>query len=140
MLDGADVAARLPVRDLAEARAWYAEKLGLEPSEERPGGLLYRCGSGEFGLFESAGGSSGTHTQMGWVVDDLDATVTELRARGVELEEYDIPGLRTVDGVAEIQGNYPSRGGLGERAAWFRDCDGNMLGIGEPLSRRLWED
>jgi catechol 2,3-dioxygenase-like lactoylglutathione lyase family enzyme len=140
MLDRGDVAARLPVRDLVAARAWYAEKLGLEPSEERPGGLLYRCGSGTFALFESTGASSGTHTQMGWVVDDLDATVAELRARGVELEEYDIPGLRTVDGVAEVQGNYPSRGGIGERAVWFRDCDGNLLGVGEPLSRPLWED
>src|SRR5690349_11061282 len=108
MLDRGDVAARLPVRDLVEARAWYAEKLGLEPSEQRPGGLLYRCRSGEFALFESTGASSGTHTQMGWVVDDLDATVAELRARGVELEEYDIPGLRTVEGIAEVQGHYPS--------------------------------
>src|SRR6266542_6261699 len=57
------VATRLPAQDLERARAFYAEKLGLEPSDERPGGLLYRCGRGEFALFESAGGPSGSHTQ-----------------------------------------------------------------------------
>src|SRR5215211_3686040 len=62
MLEGTKVAARIPAQDLQRARAFYAEKLGLEPSEERPGGLLYRCGEGEFALFESAGAASGDHT------------------------------------------------------------------------------
>ncbi len=53
MLENSKVVARIPVQDLQRARAFYAEKLGLEPSEERPGGLLYRCGEGEFVLFES---------------------------------------------------------------------------------------
>ena len=70
---------------------------------------------------------------MGWEVDDIDATVRELRARGVVFEEYDVPGLRTVDGIAYIEGNYPSKG-KGERAAWFRDSEGNMLGIGEVIT------
>lgn len=137
MLKTARVATRLPATDLERARAFYAEKLGLEPSEERPGGLLYRGAGGEFALFESTGASSGDHTQMGWEVDDLDATVAELRARGVEFEEYDFPGLTTVDGIAEVAGNYPSKGGVGERAAWFRDSEGNMLGLGQPLGPRL---
>jgi catechol 2,3-dioxygenase-like lactoylglutathione lyase family enzyme len=128
------VATRLPAQDLNRARAFYAEKLGLEPEEEREGGLRYVCGGGEFALFESAGAASGDHTQMGWEVDDIEAAVRELRSRGVELEQYDLPGLRTVDGIAEIEGNYPSKGS-GERAAWFRDSEGNMLGIGEPVSR-----
>jgi catechol 2,3-dioxygenase-like lactoylglutathione lyase family enzyme len=127
------VATRIPVRDLARARRFYSERLGLEPSEERPGGLLYRCAGGEFALFESAGSSPGTFTQMGWDVDDIEATVADLRARGVEFEDVDLPGLRTVDGIADVQGNYPSKGGKGERAAWFRDLDGNMFGIGQPL-------
>jgi predicted enzyme related to lactoylglutathione lyase len=127
------VETRLPAQDLQRARAFYAEKLGLEPSEERPGGLLYRCAHGVFGLFESAGAPSGTHTQMGWEVEDIDATVAELRRRGVVFEEYDAPGLRTIDGIAEIDGNYPSKGGVGERAAWFRDSEGNMLGLGQPV-------
>jgi catechol 2,3-dioxygenase-like lactoylglutathione lyase family enzyme len=128
------VATRLPAQDLNRARAFYAEKLGLEPEEEREGGLRYVCAGGEFALFASAGAASGDHTQMGWEVDDIEAAVRELRSRGVELEQYDLPGLRTVDGIAEIEGNYPSKGS-GERAAWFRDSEGNMLGIGEPVSR-----
>jgi catechol 2,3-dioxygenase-like lactoylglutathione lyase family enzyme len=128
------IATRIPVRDLDRARRFYADKLGLEPSEERPGGLLYRCASGEFALFESAGSSPGTFTQMGWDVDDIEATVAELKARGVVFEEVDLPGLKTIDGIAEVSGNYPSKGGKGERAAWFRDIDGNMLGIGQPIA------
>ena len=72
------------------------------------------------------------HTQMGWEVDDIEAAVRELRARGVKFEEYDLPGLRTVDGIAEIAGNYPSKG-TGERGAWFHDSEGNLLGIGQPV-------
>ncbi len=66
------------------------EKLGLEPSEERPGGLLYHCASGTFALFLSGGESDGTFTQMAWDVDDIDATVADLRGRGVVFEEDDI--------------------------------------------------
>jgi catechol 2,3-dioxygenase-like lactoylglutathione lyase family enzyme len=133
MLENAKIATRLPAQGLERARAFYAEKLGLEPIEERPGGLRYRCANGEFGLFESAGASPGTFTQMGWEVDDIEATVAALRERGVEFEEVDLPGLRTVDGIAEVAGNYPSKGGKGERAAWYRDSEGNMLGIGQPI-------
>jgi catechol 2,3-dioxygenase-like lactoylglutathione lyase family enzyme len=131
MLNKGRVATRLPAQDLNRARAFYADRLGLEPVEERPGGLRYVCAGGEFALFESAGAASGDHTQMGWEVDDIGATVTELRSRGVVFEEYDIPGLETVDGIADIEGNYPSKG-TGERGAWFRDSEGNMLGIGQP--------
>jgi catechol 2,3-dioxygenase-like lactoylglutathione lyase family enzyme len=56
------VATRLPVQDLNRARSFYASKLGLEPIEERPEGLLYRCGTGLFALFASSGSPSGTHT------------------------------------------------------------------------------
>ena len=132
MLANARVAGRLPAQDLERARAFYSEKLGLEPVEERPGGLRYIFAAGEFALFQSAGAASGDHTQMGWEVDDLDATVSELRARGVVFEEYDLPGFKTVDGIADIEGNYPSKG-TGERGAWFRDSEGNMLGIGQPV-------
>jgi catechol 2,3-dioxygenase-like lactoylglutathione lyase family enzyme len=128
------VATRLPAQDLQRARRFYADQLGLQPIEERPGGLRYRCRSGEFSLFESSGAPSGEHTQMAWEVDDLDATVTELRARGVTFKEYDLPGLHTTDAVATIEGNYPSTAAIGERAAWFRDSEGNLLGIGQPIT------
>ncbi len=127
------VATRLPAQDLNRARSFYEEKLGLEPIEERPGGLLYRCGTGLFALFASNGSASGSHTQIGFEVTDVKAAVRILRARGIVFEEYDLPGLKTVDGVAEIIGNYPSKGGKGELAAWFKDSEGNMLGIGEPF-------
>ena len=132
MLKDGRVATRLPVRDLGKARRFYSEKLGLEPVEERPGGLLYRCGGTEFALFESSGAASGTHTQMGWSVDDIEATVADLRARGLEFESVEMPGITVNDGIAEVPGNYPSKG-TGERAVWFRDLDGNVLGVGESI-------
>lgn len=135
MLASGGVATRLPAQNLQRARAFYAEKLGLEPMEERPGGLLYRCARGEFALFQTDGAPSGSHTQMAWEVGDIRATVSQLKARGVVFESYDLPGLTTVDGIAEVTGNYPSKGGVGERAAWFKDSEGNLLAIGQPISR-----
>jgi catechol 2,3-dioxygenase-like lactoylglutathione lyase family enzyme len=126
MLSNARVEARLPTRDLARARRWYAEKLGLEPVEEREGGLRYERAEGVFCLYASAGASDGSFTQMAFYVDDVESVVARLRARGVAFEEYD----GTVNGIMDIEGNYPSKG-RGERAAWFRDCEGNMLGIAE---------
>jgi predicted enzyme related to lactoylglutathione lyase len=127
------VAARLPAQDLTRARKFYEEKVGLTPAEERPGGLRYQIGSCAFALFASQGSASGTHTQLGLETDDLEATVATLRKRGLVFEEYDLPGLKTVNGIAEVQGNYPSKGGKGERAAWFRDSEGNLIGIGQPI-------
>ncbi|MET9521232.1 VOC family protein [Streptomyces coeruleorubidus] len=133
VLAGARVATRLPAQDLDRARRFYAEKLGLEPADERPGGLLYRCGGAEFVLFRSTGASPGTFTQMALEVGDIEAAVAELKRRGVAFEEVDVPGFRTEGGIAEIEGNYPSKGARGERGAWFRDSEGNLLGIGEPV-------
>lgn len=132
MLGDSRVSTRLPARDLARARAFYADKLGLEPVAERPGGLLYLCGSGRFVLFQSSGTPSGDHTQMAFEVDDIDAVVAHLRERGVALEEGGVPGARTVDGITEVPGNYPGAG-TGERAVWIRDSEGNLLGIGQPV-------
>jgi catechol 2,3-dioxygenase-like lactoylglutathione lyase family enzyme len=132
MLHDGEVATRLPARDLERAKAFYRDKLGLEPIEERPGGARYRCGNSYFALFQSAGAPSGTHTQMGWEVKDIEATVAELRRRGVVFEEYDLPGFKTVNGIADIAGNYPSKGS-GEKGAWFYDSEGNLLGIGQPI-------
>lgn len=124
------VATRLPAKDLARARAWYAEKLGLEPAEERPGGLLYKVGGCAFALFESGGQSDGSFTQIAFDVADLRAAVAVLRARGVVFEEYDEGPFATQDGIVTVDDNYPSKG-KGEYGAWFRDCEGNMLGMGQ---------
>jgi catechol 2,3-dioxygenase-like lactoylglutathione lyase family enzyme len=122
-LAGARAAARLPAQDLDRARAWYRDKLGLEPVEERPGGLLYRTEAGDFALFASTGAPSGDHTQMGFEVDDVDSAVAEMRQRGVVFEAGE---------NVDVPGNYASKGS-GERANWFRDSEGNILGIGQPL-------
>ncbi len=127
------VATRLPAQDLERARRFYSDKLGLEPAEERPGGLLYHTLGGAFALFESRGSSPGTFTQMAWDVDDVEATVRVLSERGVVFEHVDAPGLRTVGGIADVEGNYPSKGGRGERAAWFRDSEGNLIGLGQAV-------
>lgn len=135
MLGHSRVSTRLPAQDLARARAFYADKLGLEPVAQRPGGLLYECADGRFALFESAGAPSGEHTQIAFEVDDIEAVVARLRERGVVFEEVDLPGMRTVGGIAYVEGNYPHVG-TGERAAWFRDSEGNLIGLGQPVPAR----
>jgi catechol 2,3-dioxygenase-like lactoylglutathione lyase family enzyme len=128
MLGHAIVEARIPTQDLARARAWYAAKLGLEPVEERPGGLRYEGAAGVFCLFTSSGRSDASFTQMGFYVEDIETAVAALKARGVVFEEY--PGC--IDSIMDIEGNYPSKGS-GERAAWFRDSEGNMLGVAQVI-------
>ncbi len=89
-------------------------------------------GATSFALFESTGKPSGDHTQIAFDVADIDGAVAELRRRGVEFETVDVPGMRTIGGIADIAGNYPSKG-TAERGAWFRDSEGNLLGIGQSL-------
>jgi len=118
------VACALPVQDMERAKAFYKEKLELSPTQERPDGIFYECGGRTgFFLYESMGASKGDFTQMGFEVDDVEATVAELRERGVEFEQYDFPGLKTDEnGIAAIEG---------ERGAWFKDSEGNLLSVGE---------
>jgi predicted enzyme related to lactoylglutathione lyase len=115
--------AALPVEDLGRARTFYEEKLGLTPTREVEGALFYE-GSGNSGflLFPTGGRPSGQHTQMAWFVTDIAGTVAELKRRGVYFEEYDFPGLKTVDSIADL--GY-------EKSAWFHDSEGNLLALGE---------
>ena len=125
MFKQARVAAMLPAQDLERAKAFYRDKLGLTPTQENPGSVLYEMAGGTgFGVFRSGGKPSGTHTQMAFEVQDLDQAVKDLRARGVEFEEYDTPILKTVDGIAEVG---PTK------VAWFKDSEGNLVGIGLPV-------
>lgn len=113
----------LPATDLARARRWYAEKLGLDQPREAPEGLYYNFADGtRFLLYQAGGASSGQHTQGGWIVDDIERVVPDLKARGVVFEEYDMPGLKTVNSIAEIEG---------ERSAWFKDSEGNVLAVAQ---------
>ena len=108
-LAGAAVSGRLRGQGrLDRARRLPRRQAGPGALETRPGGLRYQCRSGSFSLFESAGRPSGEYTQLAWQVDDLNAVVADLRQRGVVFEDVDVSGLRTVDGIAEVTGNYPS--------------------------------
>ena len=119
MLADHPITTALPAVDLERAKRFYAEKLGLTPESEIPGGFLYRCGGDTiFTLFTSQGAASGTHTQASWIVDDVEAEVAALKARGVVFEEYDTPSLKTIKSVASTG---PAK------AAWFKDSEGNLL-------------
>ncbi|HXJ64903.1 MAG TPA: VOC family protein [Actinomycetota bacterium] len=122
MLGEHGIGVTLPASDLERARRWYEEKLGLTPAKEWPMGLRYRSGSSFFDLYPTQHAGTAKNTAAGWDVDDLEGVVAELRERGVVFEEYDFPGLRTVNGIAEMDG---------ERAAWFVDSEGNILSISQ---------
>lgn len=111
----------LPAADLVRAKKFYAEKLGLKPSTESPGGLFYVTGGGtRFILYPTPNPERAGHTQMGISVKNIDTAVADLRASSVTFEEYDSPGLKTERGVAKT----------GEvRAAWFKDSEGNLIGL-----------
>ena len=111
----------LPVSDLDRARAFYEGTLGFTPFEENPAAALYRAGEGSvFALSRSSGKASGTHTQIGFTVFDIEAEVADLKRRGVVFEEYDVPGLKTEGSIAKMAAG---------RAAWFFDPEGNMVGV-----------
>jgi catechol 2,3-dioxygenase-like lactoylglutathione lyase family enzyme len=107
--------------DLAAARDFYHGKLGLEILTENEAAIVFRCGGGtQLSVTRSTTGTADTQTQTSWLVKDLRAEVAELRARGVTVEDYDLPGLKTQDGVADIGFAW---------AAWITDPGKNALGI-----------
>jgi len=117
--------ATLPAKDIDRAKAFYADRLGLNPTFEDKVGVHYVVGGTRFRLFRSSGVASGTHTQLAFVVRDIAAQVSELKSRGLEFESYDYPSLKTVDGIADL--GYA-------RGAWFKDSEGNLLAIGQPAA------
>lgn len=107
--------------DLEASRAFYRDKLGLEVLVDRPGEAIeFRCGDTKLVVTASTTGTADSQTQVGWVVDDLEAELAELQARGVRIEEYDLPGLKTDAGIADF--------GFA-RMAWIVDPGGNALAI-----------
>lgn len=113
----------LPVQDLDRAKAFYADVLGLEPFAEFPAGAMYEMPNGSrFTLFPTSGAPSGTHTQIGFRVEDVEAEVAEMQTRGAVFEEYDFPGFKTVNGVAAM-------GDI--KSAFLKDSEGNLLGFVE---------
>ena len=125
MWETAVAEATLPAKDLERAKDFYTERLGLTPTSEDRQGVHYVVGGTRFRLFRSGGSASGSHTQLALIVNDIAAQVRTLRARGLTFEEYDGPNLKTIDGIADL--GYA-------KAAWFKDSEGNLLGVAEPAS------
>ena len=114
--------ATIPAKDVARARTFYSEKLGLEPAREASGGYIYETGKGTgFLLYESQFAGTNQATAMGFQVADFDAAVEELRGKGVTFEEYDFPEVKTTNGVMEMPD--------GTKAAWFKDTEGNIIAL-----------
>ena len=116
----------LAAADVARARAWYSDVLGVEPVDPDEEALVYRVDGTVFGIYpsENAGTNKGTSARL--VVDDFDAARAELLSKGVVFEEYDLgPDFRTVDGVLTSPD--------GERTSWFNDSEGNILALGSSL-------
>jgi catechol 2,3-dioxygenase-like lactoylglutathione lyase family enzyme len=123
MLTGARIMAIVPTTDLARAKAFYGETLGLvDANVPTPGPqAIYRCGGNTLlEVYERPTAGEAQHTLASWEVSDLRATVDQLRSRGARFEEYDLPEVKTEDGIS-------TTGNL--REAWFRDPDGNILRI-----------
>ena len=119
MLSDNPVYATLPTSDVASLRRFYEEVLGFSVRQETPAGIFFQAGEGTyFAVTRSSGKAAGSHTQMAFVVSDIEAEVHALRARGVAFETYETP--KTVNGIADM--------GVG-RAAWLRDPDGNLIGM-----------
>jgi hypothetical protein len=111
----------LLAKDLAAARGFCNDKLGLEILTENENAIVFKCGGGtHLDVTKSTTGTADEQTQASWQVKDIRAEVAELRARGVKVEDYDMPGLKTEDGVADIGFTW---------AAWLIDPGKNALGI-----------
>lgn len=125
VLADTQVTCMLPVKDLERARRYYSEKLRLSPIGARPDGkFVYRCGGTEIALFPKPEGTKAEHTALSFRVADIVAAIAELKQRGVVFDDYDLPGFKTVDHICVLGS---------EKAAWFRDPEGNTLCLHEDL-------
>ncbi|WP_406442993.1 VOC family protein [Streptomyces sp. NBC_01613] len=114
----------IPASDIERAKRFYGDTLGLKLIEDREEVVFFESGGTRFDLYPTPSGGRAAHTLAGWTVDDLDAEMAELRGRGVTFEEYDQPGLKTVNGVMES---------ADLRGAWFKDSEGNILSLVQDL-------
>jgi predicted enzyme related to lactoylglutathione lyase len=124
MLRNAPIRAYIPASDVARARKFYEEKVGLEPKEEYAGGVIYECGGAQVFLYETRNAGTSKASQAYWEVDDVESEVAELKRRGVSFEEYDMPG-------APMKNSISNHGGA--KTAWFKDTEGNILAVSERL-------
>jgi predicted enzyme related to lactoylglutathione lyase len=121
MLQKSPMYAYIPAKDVTRARRFYEDKLGFRPRQEMAGGVVYEFGEGT-ACFLYATPNAGTSraSQAFWQVDDIESEVNELRKRGVQFEQYDMPDMKAKNGI------YSGGGG---RAAWFKDTEGNILAV-----------
>src|SRR5687768_15126544 len=125
MLQAHPMYAYLPAKDVGRARRFYEEKLGFKPGPEIAGGVAYEFGNGtSCFLYPTENAGTSRASQAFWQVDDIEREVADLKARGVKFEEYDMPGMKTRDGIFI---------GGGAKAAWFKDTEGNILAVIEEL-------
>lgn len=119
------MSARLAASDIGRARAWYEAKLGLTPEKDEMGGmaLWYRCAGTWFLLYQTDSAGTARNTVGGWEVHGLEGVMADLRARGVEFQDYDFGEMKTVDGIMTVPPGYKS--------AWFIDSEGNTLELTE---------
>ena len=125
MLQAFPMYAYIPARDIARARQFYETKVGLRPKEETNGGVVYEFAGGTacfLYLSENAGTSKAS--QAFWSVDDVDALIVALKARGVVFEDYDMPGEKSAEGAVTAGG---------AKAAWFKDSEGNIMALIEEV-------
>ena len=125
MVDFREAVATVPASDMERATAWYADKLGLKPTESAEVGAYYSVGSGRFLLYPSQSAGTNQATAMSFDVEDIESAVAELKTSGVVFEDYDIPGVETKNNIAtfEAEGRLIS-------ASWFKDSEGNVLAVG----------
>jgi hypothetical protein len=120
MLSDFEVTATIPASNMERAKKYYAEKLGFRPIEENESGVLYQCKNSKFFLYPTQLAGTAQNTAVGWEVDHIEQVVNDLRSKGVEFEEYDMPGLKTNRGIAMLGR---------DKAAWFKDSEGNILAV-----------
>ena len=120
MLNDRPTYSTLPTTDLDRARRFYGGLLGLHEDMVTEGGVMYGSGGTQFFVYPSEHRPGG-HTQMSWVVPDIKAEVAALRHKGVEFDRNEIPGVETADGIAHVAPTVWT--------AWFKDPDGNLLGL-----------
>lgn len=122
MLSTAPIRAYIPASDVRRARTFYERTVGLTPKEDYAGGVIYECGGTEVFLYPTSNAGTSKASQAYWQVDDVEAEVAELKARGVVFEEYDMPGVEMKNGIAAA---------AGAKTAWFKDTEGNILAVSQ---------
>jgi len=121
MLQDSPMYAYIPAKDVTRARKFYEDKVGLKPKQELYGGVVYDFAKGtSCFLYPTPNAGTSKASQAFWQVKDIEREVRELKARGVQFEEYDMPGMKLVNSIA-TSGD--------AKAAWFKDSEGNIMAL-----------